>query len=61
MIFYTDKGRETALAEIHRLRVLISEIPGDVLSFGDASSIGFYLEQLSIAIRHEQEERKCST
>ena len=54
MIYYTDKARETAKENISKLVQLVASVPGNVLSYTDASDINYYLLVLKNEIEREQ-------
>ena len=54
MIYYSDKARETAKENISRLVQLVAGVPGNVLSYNEASNINYYLLMLENEIEREQ-------
>ena len=54
MIYYSDKARETAKENISNLVKLVASIPGNVLSYNEASDINYYLLVLKNEIEREQ-------
>ena len=54
MIYYSDKARETAKENISRLVQLVASVPGNVLSYNEASDINYYLLVLKNEIEREQ-------
>ena len=54
MIYYSDKARETAKENISRLVQLVAGVPGNVLSYTEASDINYYLLTLKNEIEREQ-------
>lgn len=54
MIYYCDKARETVKENISRLVKLVASIPGNVLSYNEASDINYYLLVLKNEIEREQ-------
>lgn len=56
MIYYSDKARESAQNKIKESIRLISEIPGNILSYTDACTIVGQLGLLSDIIAKEEKE-----
>lgn len=46
MIYYTNKARETAKANIARLIPVLASVPGNVISYSDVHEIIGYLQAL---------------
>lgn len=44
MIYYSDQARETAKENISRLVQLVVGVPGNVLSYNEASDINYNME-----------------
>ena len=53
MIYYSNKARNTAITRIKELITKIASIPGDVLSYSDASDTISYLGNLLNEIEKE--------
>lgn len=54
MIYYSDKARETAKENISNLVKLVASIPGNIISYNEASDINYYLLVLKNEIEREQ-------
>lgn len=54
MIYYSDQARETAKENISRLIKLVAGVPGNVLSYNEASEINYCLFMLKNEIEREQ-------
>lgn len=58
MIYYSSEAREAALESLHQLTSKIGSIPGDVLSYNDASATIRYLGMLADLIEAEDVKSK---
>lgn len=47
MVYYSNKARETAKANIARLIPVLASVPGNVINYGDSMEIIGYLQALN--------------